>query len=283
MVDPSGDPAVENGTGSRLREQDVDLNTSTPSIARAYDYLLGGKDNFAVDRAASEELKAAAPEITLLAEANRAFIRQVVRYLVGTAGIRQIIDIGSGLPTAGNVHEIAQEIAPETRVVYVDNDPIVLAHGRALLATNENTTVMTADLRWPDEIFDSPRTRHLIDTGEPFAVLLGGILMHLNDEEDPEGTAASVRDRLPSGGYLMISNTCDTGEPRARELHRAFAANNMGDHCFRTWQDQIRYFDGLDLVEPGLVANNRWRPGPDMPDPSNPAHELHIGGLGRKP
>jgi hypothetical protein len=216
VVEPGGDPAAENGTDSRRREQDIDINTSTPSIARAYDYLLGGKDNFAVDRAASEELKAAAPEITLLAEANRAFIRQVVRYLVGTAGIRQIIDIGSGLPTAGNVHEIAQEIAPETRVVYVDNDPIVLAHGRALLATNENTTMMTADLRWPDEIFDSPRTRRLIDTGEPFAVLLGGILMHLDDEEDPEGTAASIRDRLPSGGYLMISNTCDTGEPRAR-------------------------------------------------------------------
>lgn len=282
MTEASGDPATAGGAQAWRQVDDIDLNTSTPSIARAYDYLLGGKDNFAVDRTASEELKAAAPEITLLAEANRAFIRQVVRYLVGTAGIRQIIDIGSGLPTAGNVHEIAQQIAPETRVVYVDNDPIVLAHGRALLATNDNTTVMTADLRWPDEIFDSAQTHQLVDTTEPFAVLLGGILMHLDDKESPEATAAGIRDRLPPGGYLMISNACDTGETRAHELCRVFADNNMGNRCFRTWQEQIRYFNGLELVEPGLVANNQWRPGTDMPDPNNPAHEWHIGGLGRK-
>ena len=282
MTEPSGDPRT-SGDETRWHAEDIDLNTNTPSIARAYDYLLGGKDNFAVDRTASEAMKAAAPEVTLLAEANRAFIRQVVRYLVGTAGIRQIIDIGSGLPTAGNVHEIAQEIAPETRVVYVDNDPIVLAHGRALLATNDNTAVMTADLRAADDIFGSAQTQRLIDETEPFAVLLGGILMHVDDEEDPEAIAAGIRDRLPPGGYLMVSNTCDTGETRAHELSRAFADNNMGNRCFRTWQEQIRYFDGLELVEPGLVANNRWRPGAYMPDPNNPAHALHIGGLGRKP
>lgn len=279
----NGSPATTSEGEARQRAEELDINTSTSSVARLYDYLLNGKDNYEVDRVATHQLLDAVPEIQLLAQANRAFIRQAVRYLVGTAGIRQIIDIGSGLPTAGNVHEIAQEVDPEVRVVYADNDPIVLAHGRALLATNANTVVMQADLRRPREIFDAAQTHQLIDETKPFAVLLGGILMHLYDEEDPDGVAAGIRDRLPSGGYLMVSNTCDTGEQRAHELSRIFAENDMGDRCFRPWDEQIRYFDGLELVEPGLVPNNRWRPGADMPDPDNSAHGMHIGGIGRKP
>jgi hypothetical protein len=154
----------------------------------------------------------------------------------------------------------------------------VLAHGRALLANYSSTTVINADLREPDTIFGHPETQRLINGTEPFAVLLGGILMHLEDEEDPEGVAASIRNRLPSGGFLLASNTCDTGEPRARELARVFAENGMGTRCFRIWDEQIRYFDGLDLVEPGLVPNNKWRPGSDVPAPENPAHAMHIGG-----
>ena len=261
----------------------VEIDTETVSIARIYDFALGGKDNFAVDRAAAEEMMAVVPETMLLAKANRHFLRQAVRYLGGEAGIRQISDIGSGRPTAGNVHEIAQEIAPETRVVYVDNDPIVLAHGRALLATNDRTAFLRADLREPDVIFSHPETERLIDRSEPFAVLLGGVLMHLEDEEDPEGVAADIRDRLPSGGYLLVSNTCDDGEPRAKALNRVFAEQGLGSRCFRTWDEQIRYFDGLELVEPGLVPHNQWRPGPDLPEPDNPVHSMHIGGVGRKP
>ncbi|GAA0517081.1 SAM-dependent methyltransferase [Saccharopolyspora thermophila] len=262
---------------------DVEVNTDEVSIARVYDYFLGGKDNFAVDRAACAAMMEVVPETPLLAQANRCFLRQAVRFLIGEAGIRQIVDIGSGLPTAGNVHEIAQEIDPATHVVYVDNDPIVLAHARALLATDARTTVINADLREPDAIFGHPETARLIDFSQPFAVLLGGVLMHLEDEEDPEGVAADIRGRLPSGGYLLVSNTCDTGEPRARELTRVFAESGMGTRCFRTWEEQIRYFDGLELVEPGLVPHNRWRPGPDFPAPDNPAHAMHIGGVGRKP
>ncbi|GAA4835788.1 SAM-dependent methyltransferase [Saccharopolyspora rosea] len=266
-------------------EHDVppDVNTDEVSIARLYDFCLGGKDNYAVDRAAVHAMTEVVPEMPLLAVANRYFIRQAVRYLVAEAGIRQIVDIGSGLPTAGNVHEIAQAIDPGVRVVYVDNDPIVLAHGRALLATDASTTVIKADLREPDVIFDHPETRRLIDADEPFAVLLGGILMHLEDEEDPEGIAAAIRERIPSGGYLLVSNTCDTGESRARELNRVFAESGLGSRCFRTWDEQIRYFDGLELVAPGLVPNSEWRPGPDLPDPDNSTHAMHIGGVGRKP
>ncbi|QUH02403.1 SAM-dependent methyltransferase [Saccharopolyspora erythraea] len=281
MTDPAG--AVGRQASSGAWPDLVDVDTDEVSIARVYDYCLDGKDNFAVDRAAAQAMIEVVPETPLLAKANRCFLRAAVRHLVGEAGIRQILDIGSGLPTAGNVHEIAQEAASDVRVVYVDNDPIVLAHGRALLATDTRTAVIQGDLREADAVFDHPETRQLIDTTEPFAVLLGGILMHLEDEEDPEGVAAGIRDRLPAGGYLLVSNTCDTGEPRARELAKAFAENGMGNRCFRTWEEQIRYFDGLELVEPGLVPNNRWRPGPDVPDPDNPAHALHIGGLGRKP
>ncbi|WP_344679218.1 SAM-dependent methyltransferase [Saccharopolyspora taberi] len=272
MTDPKDSP------GSTQAE----VNTDEVSIARVYDFCLGGKDNFAVDRAAAQAMMEVVPETPLLAQVNRCFLRQAVRYLAGEAGIDQIIDIGSGLPTAGNVHEIAQEKNPDARVVYVDNDPVVLAHARALLATDANTTVISADLREPDVIFGHPETRRLIDTSRPFAILLGGILMHLEDEEDPEGIAANLRDRLPAGGHLLVSNTCDTGEPRAAELARVFAENGMGTRCFRTWDEQIRYFDGLELVEPGLVPNNEWRPAGDVPDPDNPAHALHIGGLGRK-
>lgn len=259
------------------------IDTNRTSIARVYDYLLGGKHHYAVDRDACEAMIEAVPETPLLAKANRSFVRRAVRYLVDEAGIKQIIDIGSGLPTVGNVHEIAQEIDPTVRVVYVDKDPIVLAHGRALLSTNDNTTVITADLRDPDAIFEHPEVRRLIDTSEPFAVLLGGIMMHLAYEEDPEGVTARIRARLSSGGYLVHSGCCDPGDPRAIELNRIFTETGMGSRCFAPVDEQIRYFDGLDLVEPGFVTCNTWRPSPDFPDPSNPAHSMMIGGIGRKP
>jgi SAM-dependent methyltransferase len=261
----------------------ADIDTDTPAISRVYDYLLGGKHNYAVDRDASQAMIDAVPEITLMAQANRAFGRRAVEYLVGEAGIRQILDIGSGLPTARNVHEVAQEIEPAVRVAYVDKDPIVLAYARALLSTDDNTTVITADLRNPDEIFEDPEVRRLIDMNEPFAVLLGGVMMHLEDDEDPAGVAARIRDRLPSGGYLMHCGCADPGDPRAKELNRIFAETHMGSRCFRPVEEQLVYFDGLELVEPGFVTANKWRPKPDFPDPGNPAHSMLVGGIGRKP
>jgi S-adenosyl methyltransferase len=261
----------------------ADIDTETPAISRVYDYLLGGKHNYEVDRAASQAMIDAVSETPLLARANRSFVRRAVQFLVGEAGIKQILDIGSGLPTAGNVHEIAQEIAPAVRVAYVDKDPIVLAYGRALLSTDDNTTVITADLRDPDGIFEDPEVRRLIDTDEPFAVLLGGVMMHLEDEEDPAGVAARIRAHLPSGGYLMHCGCADPGDPRAKELNRIFAETHMGSRCFRSVDEQLVYFDGLELIEPGFVPANRWRPSPDFPDPGNPAHAMLVAGIGRKP
>lgn len=261
----------------------AEIDTSVPSIARVYDYLLGGKHYYEVDQVASEAMIDAVPETTLLAAANRSFLRRAVRFLVGEAGIDQILDIGSGLPSAGNVHEIAREINPRTRVVYVDKDPIVLANGRALLSDDENTVVIQADLRDPEAIFNADETRRLIDESRPFAVILGGILMHIEDEEDPLGIVKTIRDHLPSGGYLVHSGCADPGEPRARELNEIFYQFSMGSRCFRPTSEQARFLDGFELVEPGLVACSEWRPSYDFPDPDNSAQQMVIGAIGRKP
>jgi SAM-dependent methyltransferase len=259
---------------------EVDL--SRPSVARVYDYVLGGKDNFAVDRAACEGFLRLVPEARQVALDNRAVLRRAVRYLVAEAGISQILDIGSGLPTVGNVHEVAHAVDPAVRVVYVDRDPIVLAHGRALLADNNNTTVITADLLEQDSIFDHPVTRHYIDFAEPYAILASGILHHLSDEQDPVGVTAGLRERLPSGGYLFATNFFDNGDPRARLIEESLQEAGVTPGRFRTYAEQIRYYDGLELVEPGLVRANDWRPDADtMVD--SPTYDLYAAGLGRKP
>lgn len=259
---------------------DVDL--TKPSIARVYDYVLGGKGHFEIDRRAANAFLNVVPQAAQIAKDNRNFLRRGVRYIVGEAGIRQIIDIGSGLPTEGNVHEIAHKIDPTVRVVYVDKDPIVLAHGRALLSNDITTTVITADLRTPESIFDHPVTREYIDYGEPFAVLTAGILHHLSDKEDPDAVTAAIRDRLCRGGYLLASNFLDDDEPRAKELERAFLEGGLGTGRFRTWAELRRFFEGLEMVEPGLVYANDWRPDELTPTDS-PVHTLYAGGIGRKP
>lgn len=272
------------GQAGAAASAEAAIDTETPAISRVYDFLLGGKHHYDVDRIASNAMIQAVPETKLLASANRAFVRRSVQYLVGEAGIRQFLDIGSGLPATGNVHEVAEELNPDVRVVYVDKDPIVLAYGRALLSKNDNTSVVTADLRDPDAIFAEPEVKRLLDTSEPFAILLGGVMMHLEQHEDPEGVAAKLRDRLPSGGYLMHSGCSDPGDdPRAPELNRIFEQFQMGSRCFPTYDEQIRYFDGLELIEPGFVPANQWRAGLDFPDPDNPAHPMVAGGVARKP
>ncbi|MGB9377367.1 MAG: SAM-dependent methyltransferase [Mycobacteriales bacterium] len=258
------------------------VDITKASIARVYDYVLGGKDNFAVDRAAAQAFLRVIPEAALIARDNRSFVRRAVRFLVGDARIRQIIDIGSGLPTEGNVHEIAHEIDPSTRVVYVDKDPIVLAHGRALLADRDNSTVITADIRQPDSIFDNPAVAGHIDRGEPLAIIVSGLLHHLSDDEDPWGVAAAIRNWLPSGSFLVITNFFDPGEPRARAVERAFIDGGLGTGRFRTMAEQSDFFAGLDLVEPGLVLANDWHPDVDTATDS-PVHSLYLAGIGRKP
>ncbi len=258
-----------------------DIDLSKPSIARVYDYVLGGKENFEIDRHAAAALFEAVPETSQLAKDNRNHLRRAVRYLVAEAGVRQIIDLGSGLPTVGNVHEIAHDVDPSVHVVYADIDPIVLAHGRALLSNESTTTVITADVREPASVFDDPMTRELIDYTQSFAVLAASILHHLDDDEDPYALATAIKDRLSVGSYLLISNFLDDDEPRAKELQRAFLEGGLGTGRFRTWSEQQRFFDGLEMVEPGLVYANEWRPDELTPTDS-PVHTLYAAGIGRK-
>jgi hypothetical protein len=275
-----GEPPLDDPDEYTAAPPDVDV--TRPSIARVYDFMLGGKEHLAVDRRAANTFLNVVPEAGQIARDNREFIRRALRFLVGEAGIRQIIDVGSGLPTAGNVHELAHEVDPDVTVVYVDNDPVVLAHGRALLTNAGATGIITADVRRPDTIFDADGTSELIDLDRPYAVLLSGIMHHLHDREDPFGATAQIRDRLGPGCYLLVSNFLDDGEePRAQALERAFLESGLKRGRFRTWPEQRRFFEGLEMVEPGLVYVNDWRP--DKPGQErNAVHALQGGGIGRK-
>ena len=264
------------------------VNTGVPNPARIYDYLLDGKDNFPADRDVAEQLLAIAPVARDVVEDNRAFLRRAVRLLAGEAGIRQFIDLGSGLPTQGNVHEIAQAVAPDARVVYVDNDPMVVTHSRALLA-GDNTAAIRADLREPDVLLGHAELRELIDFDQPIALLLMAILHFFDDDEDPYGTVARFRDALPAGSYLAISHgTRDI--PERSDLSPAAMAE-MGAKVERLYQlttaslvtrtrAQVeRFFAGFDLLDPGVVEIQLWRPdgeGSKLPGG-------FYGGVGHKP
>ena len=259
-----------------------EIDVSQPSVARVYDVFLGGKDNYAIDRQAARMMETALPELPLIARVNRHALRRGVRYLIGEAGIRQIIDIGSGLPTAGNIHQIAHAIDPDVTVVYVDNDPIVLAHGRALLAEDDRTTVIQADVREPAGIFGHEETRARIDTDRPFAVLLGGVLHSLPAAADPAAVTAGIRERLGPGCHLMITNFTDTGEPIADQFNKATLAAGFDIGRFCTAAELRSFFDGLDLIDPGVVPATTWRPD-DTPAPDTPATSIFYAGLARRP
>lgn len=256
------------------------IDTSKPSVARMYDYYLDGKDNFQVDRDAVDRVAQAMPEIRRLARENRAFLRRAVRYMT-RQGIRQFIDIGSGLPTARNTHEIAQGIAPDTRVVYVDNDPVVLVHGRALLARDDNTTVATADMRDPASVLGHPNTTKLIDFSEPVGVLLIAMVHFLTEDERPYVMGA-LHDALPSGSHVTFTHVTRDGQPAAAvEQIESVYAKTPTPIYFRERAEVARFFDGYDLVDPGLVTIDAWRP--DPADPAPEATRWLYGGVGRKP
>jgi hypothetical protein len=256
-----------------------DLNLRRPSIARVYDYVLGGRDHFEIDRRAAHSFLNVVPEAGQLAKDNRHFVRRSVRFMVVEAGIKQIIDIGSGLPTAGNAHQVAHEVDPSVRVVYVDHDPMVLAHARATL-NDDFTSVITAELRAPESIFDNPETHKLIDVEQPFGVLIAGVLHHLADEEDPAGVADDIKARLSPGSYLAMCGFLDE-DPRAKDLERGFL-DGVGSGRFRGWDEHRHYFEGLEMVPPGLVYANTWRPDAETPK-DHPVERLYVGGVGRKP
>jgi len=235
------------------------VDPSTPNVARMYDYYLGGKDNYAADREAAEKVLAHYPELRAVARENRAFLIRAVRFLVGEAGIRQFIDVGSGLPTQQNVHEVAQRAAPDARVVYVDYDRIVITHARALLrGLPGRTAVVEADLRRPESIIEHADTNAMIDFSRPVAILMSAILHFVRDEEDPSGLVARLMRPLAPGSYLAISHA--GGREITPRAHDA-----AGEYRSATAQITLRqqsqvepFFAGLDLVDPGVVALSDW-------------------------
>ncbi|MET8160962.1 SAM-dependent methyltransferase [Sphaerisporangium sp. NPDC005289] len=257
----------------------ADIDTTRPSVARMYDYYLGGKDNYAVDRAAVDRVEQAMPEIRLLAQENRAFLRRAVRHMA-RQGIRQFIDIGSGLPTAGNTHEIAQSVIPDARVVYVDRDPIVLAHGRALLATDGNTRVAGADMRNPEGVLGHPDTRELIDFDAPVGVLLIA-MTHFLTMEEREGIMGTLYDALAPGSHIAATHVTRDGHSReaVEKIESVYAATPTPIY-FREHAEVARFFDRFDLVEPGLVTIDAWHPDPDDPAPA--ATKWLYGAVARK-
>ncbi|MGW5687812.1 SAM-dependent methyltransferase [Nonomuraea sp. NPDC003754] len=232
------------------------IDTQRPNIARVYDYLLGGKDNFEADRKAAEKILAEAPQTRIMVRENRAFLGRVVKFLAKDAGISQFLDIGTGLPAAGNVHEIAQAINPEARTVYVDNDPVVLCHARAMLATTSKTNVLKADLRQPQEII--AQTQGLLDLSQPVAVLLVAILHFLPDGDNPRQIVRSLLDAMPSGSYLALTHV-EYQPQLARAAERHYKPAN-GRAVFRTREQIAVFFDEMNLIKPGLVHVQKWRP-----------------------
>jgi SAM-dependent methyltransferase len=257
------------------------VDVTVPTIARVYDVLLGGKQNFAADRAAAAVVLQTLPEAARLARENRDLVRRVVRHLVTEAGIGQFVDLGSGLPTGtGNVHDVAHGFDPTARVLYVDRDPMVLTHARAMLGHGPTIAVLDADARDPAAILDHPVTKEFLDPDRPVAVLAAGLLQHFTDAE-ARSAAATVVDRLRPGGYFMMSNYLDDDEPRAVEIEQAMERLGIGPFRFRTWTEQQRLLEGLDLVAPGLDYANDWRPDEHTATDS-PVHTLCAGAVGRR-
>ncbi len=256
-------PAPGEGAADKSTRPPFDINVANQ--ARIYDYLLGGKDNYAADRAAVDAVLKVAPEMGFTARANRAFLGRVVRYLAAEAGIRQFLDIGTGIPTAGNTHQVAQAVAPESRVVYVDYDPVVLAHARALLTSSKTgaTQYIDADLRDTGAILG--QAGQLLDFSQPVAVTLLMLLHVIPDSEDPHAIVAKLMDALPSGSYLTVSHL--GAELLGQEAREGFQdiVNRMAQQQYigRDREQMLRFFAGMDLVEPGLVRVEEWRPEPD--------------------
>jgi hypothetical protein len=272
--------AEAEGSSSTQAERIVGLDTSVAHPARVYDYWLGGKDNFAADREAAERVLAVAPGLRFRVRANRAFLGRATRYLAAEAGIRQFLDIGTGIPTADNTHEVAQRAAPDSRVVYVDNDPIVLLHAQALLRSTAQgaTDYVQADLRDPGLILD--RATAILDFGQPVAVMLLGVLHLIQDSEDPWGIVARLMAATPAGSYLTISHPAIDIHHTQADAQRVYNERVSTPQTMRTREQVARFFTGLELVEPGLVQVHQWRP-----DPSDFAPEGVVsahGGVARK-
>ncbi len=271
---------MADSSSSLGQRQDPKFDSSVPQTARIWNYWLGGKDHFPVDQAVGDQILEAFPAIVENARAARAFLARAVRYLTGEAGIRQFLDIGTGLPTANNTHQVAQAVAPECRVVYVDNDPMVLVHARALLTSTPEgvTDYIDADLRHPDRILrEAART---LDFTQPIAIMLMGILGHIADDDEAQSIVKRLMDAVPSGSYLTMNDGTDTSQ-EVVEAARIWNQSANPTYHLRSPDRIARFFDGLELVEPGIVSPPQWRPEPSPSGP--PAGIDSFCGIGRKP
>jgi len=261
-----------------------EVDTSRPQAARMYDYFIGGKNHFAADRETADKVIAAIPSVRSAARENRAFLGRAVRYLAAEAGIRQFLDIGTGLPSANNVHEVAQAVAPESRVVYADNDPLVLAHARALLTSSAEgrTAYIPADLRNPSAILSSPAVRSVLDFSKPVALVLVAVLHFVGDEDKPAELIATLLDALPSGSYLVASHiTAEHNPAIAASGARAYQSAGVPSTPRNSDVFAEIAFGGLELVPPGVVLVSEWRP---RPGPLPSASEINgYCGVARKP
>ncbi|MEV6961068.1 SAM-dependent methyltransferase [Streptomyces sp. NPDC051207] len=268
------------------KQLSTEINANVPTAARMYDYYLGGKDNYAADRAAVAELDKVVPSTRQLALNNRRFLQRVVKVLTAEYGIRQFLDHGSGLPTQDNVHQVAQRIAPEARVVYVDNDPMVLVHGRALLDQNDRTAVIHADMRETEAILAHPDTERLIDFSEPVAVLFNSVFHCIPDSETdgPLAVARRVRERLVPGSIMVMCQLVSE-DPKVREFVTNFMDQVTQGHWGRVRQekDVAELFEGLEILEPGLVEVSTWRPDTEVAPRQATQEWIEFGGVGRVP
>ncbi|MEU4798298.1 SAM-dependent methyltransferase [Streptomyces sp. NPDC023327] len=273
----------ERKLGQDIRPEAGTVDVSIPSVARMYDYYLGGKDNYAVDRAACEELNKVVPSTRVLAINNRRFLQRAVRWLAQEQGIRQFLDHGSGLPTQDNVHQVAQRVAPDSRVVYVDNDPIVLAHGRALLEENENTAVIQADMRDTDGIMSHPEVERLIDFTQPVAALFVSVLHCIPDEDDPAGLIRRVADRLAPGSFLVVCQLVSEDQKTRDFVTDFMRVSTQGQWGrVRTASELGAILEGLEVLEPGLVEVSTWKPDGDVGPKQLTMEWIEYGGIARK-
>ena len=275
---PASAPAAQDPVGLP-----PEINAGTAHSARVYDYWLGGKDNFAADRVLGDAIIAAVPTTRFAARANRSFLGRAVRYLAADAGIAQFLDIGTGIPTAGNTHEVAQAADPRARVVYVDHDPIVLAHARALMTSSPAgaTAFIKADLRDPGKILADPELRGTLDLGKPVALMLIAVLHFLTEQDNPRGLVAELLDALPSGSYLTIAHLTADFDPEEAAAALAAAKRSSVTYVPRSAAEVAAFFEGLDLVEPGVVPILTWRP--DDGAPPDPLAARMYAAMGRKP
>jgi S-adenosyl methyltransferase len=273
---------VTDTPASGQQTEPPEIDASVPNSARIWNYWLGGKDHYPVDRRAGDAYRAIYPEIVDVARASRQFLARAVRYLAGEAQVRQFLDIGTGLPTFNNTHDVAQRVAPDTRVVYVDNDPVVLAHARALLtSTRAVTAYVDADLRDPDTILAA--AARTLDFTQPIGLMLLGILGHIDDDDEARSIVRRLLGALPAGSYLTICDGTNDLFEAGVEAQRRYNESGAMPYRLRSAQQIADFFEGTELVEPGVVSCPLWRPDPVDVRRGLPAEMDQVAGMGRKP